>query len=220
MTRTMRPTSPSTRSRISCAALLVNVIARISDGLAWPVATRCATRWVSTRVLPGPGAGQHQQRAARRARRPRAGAGSGARGAGPRATAGPREGSSRCRSRALRRACRRPTRRPGSGPGPGAADGPRRAAWCSLPGEVGDRALELPDPLGEAAQRVRDRVGQVQPVGVGALGLAALDAHRVARDADHGRVRRHVVDHDGVRADLRAVADRDRARAAWRPRRA
>ena len=60
-------------------------------------------------------------------------------------------------------------------------------------------------------QRVGDRVGQVDPVGVRALGLAALDAHRMAGVADHGRVRRHLVDDDRVGADLRAVADRDRA---------
>ena len=43
----------STRSRISPAALFVNVIARISLGHA-ARAIRCATRWVSTRVLPEP----------------------------------------------------------------------------------------------------------------------------------------------------------------------
>ena len=39
------------------------------------------------------------------------------------------------------------------------------------------------------------------------------------RVADDGRVRRDVGDDDGVRADLRAVPDRDRARAASRPSR-
>ena len=38
--RVARPTSSSTRSRISVAALLVKVIARISLGLAWPVRSR------------------------------------------------------------------------------------------------------------------------------------------------------------------------------------
>ena len=38
--RTRRPTSSSARSRISPAALFVNVIARISFGLAASVATR------------------------------------------------------------------------------------------------------------------------------------------------------------------------------------
>ena len=52
--RARPPTSASTRSRISFAALLVKVIARISLGRAWPVPTRCAMRWVSTRVLPEP----------------------------------------------------------------------------------------------------------------------------------------------------------------------
>ena len=52
--RARGPTSTSTRSRISCAALLVNVMARISLGRACPVPTRWAIRWVSTRVLPEP----------------------------------------------------------------------------------------------------------------------------------------------------------------------
>ena len=51
----------------------------------------------------------------------------------------------------------------------------------------------------------------MDPVGVGALGAPALDADRVARIADHRRVRRDVVDDDAVGADLGAVADRDRA---------
>src|SRR4051812_42502615 len=52
--RVRAPTSSSTRSRISCAALFVNVIARISSGRACPVASRYAIRCVSTRVLPEP----------------------------------------------------------------------------------------------------------------------------------------------------------------------
>ena len=48
-----RPTSLSTRSRISPAALLVKVIARIFQG-ATPCSIRYATRCVSTRVLPEP----------------------------------------------------------------------------------------------------------------------------------------------------------------------
>src|SRR5215207_6373105 len=52
--RARLPTSASTRSRISWAALLVNVIARISPGAACPVPTRWAIRWVRTRVLPEP----------------------------------------------------------------------------------------------------------------------------------------------------------------------
>ena len=52
--RIARPTSSSTRSRISDAALLVNVIARISSARAWRVRIRYAIRWVSTRVLPEP----------------------------------------------------------------------------------------------------------------------------------------------------------------------
>src|SRR3954462_10165231 len=52
--RTRGPTSTSTRSRISCAALFVKVIARISPGRALPVRIRWAMRCVSTRVLPDP----------------------------------------------------------------------------------------------------------------------------------------------------------------------
>ena len=48
------PTSSTTRRRISSAALLVKVMARISHGAASPVASRWAMRRVSTRVLPEP----------------------------------------------------------------------------------------------------------------------------------------------------------------------
>ena len=51
--RGRRPAA-STRSRISAAALLVNVIARIWLGHASPRRAGCAMRWVSTRVLPEP----------------------------------------------------------------------------------------------------------------------------------------------------------------------
>src|SRR5829696_1681342 len=52
--RVRRPTSCSTGSRISAAALLVNVIARISPGCACPDRTRWAIRRVRTAVLPDP----------------------------------------------------------------------------------------------------------------------------------------------------------------------
>ena len=45
---------PATRCRISSAALLVKVTARISRSCARPEPTRCAMRWVMTRVLPEP----------------------------------------------------------------------------------------------------------------------------------------------------------------------
>src|SRR5687768_15107840 len=48
------PASDPTRARISSAALLVNVTARTSHGLAWPSPTRYAARLVMTRVLPEP----------------------------------------------------------------------------------------------------------------------------------------------------------------------
>ena len=48
------PTSPATRSRISAAALLVKVMARIWPGCTPRSAMRCAMRRVSTAVLPEP----------------------------------------------------------------------------------------------------------------------------------------------------------------------
>src|ERR687898_1559018 len=48
------PTSAATRDFISSAALLVNVMARISNGLTPWSRIRWAMRWVSTRVLPDP----------------------------------------------------------------------------------------------------------------------------------------------------------------------
>ena len=54
MERAAGPISSSTRSRISAAALLVKVIARISPGSASPARSRWAMRRVSTRVLPEP----------------------------------------------------------------------------------------------------------------------------------------------------------------------
>src|SRR5215207_7140183 len=52
--RARGPTSAATRSFISPAALLVKVIARISPGWAPRCASRCAIRYVRTRVLPEP----------------------------------------------------------------------------------------------------------------------------------------------------------------------
>ena len=49
-----RPTSASTRSFISAAALLVKVIAMTSPGCTWRSASSQPMRWVSTRVLPEP----------------------------------------------------------------------------------------------------------------------------------------------------------------------
>src|SRR6266536_3129786 len=54
MAFTAPPTSPCRRSFISRAALLVKVIARIEPGGTPRSRTRCAIRWVSTRVLPDP----------------------------------------------------------------------------------------------------------------------------------------------------------------------
>src|SRR5690606_1918042 len=52
--RARPPTSSATRSRISAAALVVNVIARIEPGWAPRAAMSQAMRRVSTRVLPDP----------------------------------------------------------------------------------------------------------------------------------------------------------------------
>jgi hypothetical protein len=49
-----RPTSASTRSFISAAALFVKVMAMISPGWTWRSARSQPMRWVSTRVLPDP----------------------------------------------------------------------------------------------------------------------------------------------------------------------
>ena len=51
---TEQPSSAATRSRISRAALLVKVTASTCHGRALPVARMCASRVVSTRVLPVP----------------------------------------------------------------------------------------------------------------------------------------------------------------------
>ena len=52
--RAAGPSIVSTRSFISPAALFVKVIARISFARAPAAASRCAIRWVRTRVLPEP----------------------------------------------------------------------------------------------------------------------------------------------------------------------
>ena len=54
MIRARLPTSASTRSFISAAALLVKVIARIEPGWALRTVISHAIRRVSTRVLPDP----------------------------------------------------------------------------------------------------------------------------------------------------------------------
>ncbi len=56
------PTSAADPVLISSAALLVKVMARISNGLTPCSPIRWAMRWVSTRVLPEPGAGHDEQR--------------------------------------------------------------------------------------------------------------------------------------------------------------
>ena len=60
--RRCSPSRSASRSRSSPAARTLNVTARISRAAACPVASRCATRCVSVRVLPVPGPGDDQQR--------------------------------------------------------------------------------------------------------------------------------------------------------------
>ena len=66
MPSTTPPIRSPMRDFISRAALLVKVTARICDGRARPKLKIWAMRVVSTRVLPVPAPGQHQQRAVKR----------------------------------------------------------------------------------------------------------------------------------------------------------
>ena len=86
-----------------------------------------------------------------------------------------------------------------------------RAVWRRrLAFALADHPLELGDAGGEHAHRVGDRVRQVDPIGIGALDAAAVDAHRVSRHADNRGVRVDVADNHAIGPDLRSVADRDR----------
>ncbi len=76
---------------------------------------------------------------------------------------------------------------------------PGRGALALQRGQSG---LQLADAGGHALHRLGDGVGQVRPVGVGALGPDARRCAPGAPVADDGRVGRHVVDDDGVGADL------------------
>ena len=61
--RVRRPSRTSTRSRISWAALFVNVIARISLARAWPRALEVGDAVREDARLAGAGAGEDEQRA-------------------------------------------------------------------------------------------------------------------------------------------------------------
>ena len=74
MIRAPRPTRLSTRSRISAAALLVKVMARIEPGVGAALGDQPGDAPGEHPGLAGPGAGDHQQR--------RAGVGDGLRAAG------------------------------------------------------------------------------------------------------------------------------------------
>ena len=65
----------------------------------------------------------------------------------------------------------------------------------------------------QAAQLLRKRVGQmnlVEGVGRGRTDALAGDFDDTRLDADNGRVGRHFLKHDGVRADAAVVADGER----------
>src|SRR5437588_3648935 len=93
-------------------------------------------------------------------------------------------------------------------------DCPQRAHFGGLfgivVGDLADHPFECADAAREALNGLGDRVGEVDPVGIGTLDATALDAHGVAGIADDGAVRRYIGDDDAVGADLRAVSDRDR----------
>ena len=99
------------------------------------------------------------------------------------------------RARALGSSAVRP-RRSAASPPAGFWPCPRRsgrtspACLRSLPVRSATSRSSSPMRSASPLQRVGDRVRQVQPVGVRALRPASLDPHRVARVADHGRVRR------------------------------
>src|SRR5438309_2290581 len=77
-------------------------------------------------------------------------------------------------------------------------------------GELGERLFERGDSARERLDRLGYRIGEVDPVGVGTLHGMSFDAHGMTGVADDGGVRRDVCDDHAVRADLGAVADRDR----------
>ena len=140
----MRPTSPSTRSRISCAALLVNVIARISDGFACAGRDEVRDAVRQHARLARARAGQHQQRAGavrdrlalRRVQ----------------ALEQPLRAGGVASPPASRRAwARRPsTRRPGSGPCPRRSGRTSAGSLRSVPVRSATAPLELADPLRQA----------------------------------------------------------------------
>ena len=93
---------------------------------------------------------------------------------------------------------------------PVALSGGGRPHLLDAVGGARDRLQDC-EPRRESLDRLGDRVGKMDPVGIGSLGPAALDPHQVAGVADDGRIGGDVVNDDGVGADLRAVANRDRS---------
>src|SRR5947209_1263595 len=80
-----------------------------------------------------------------------------------------------------------------------------------LAARTSGRLLERRNPAREGLDRVRDWIRQVDPVGVGTFRTPALDANRVPWVPNHGRLRWNVMDDNRIRADLRSVANGDRA---------
>src|SRR6185295_15314572 len=96
---------------------------------------------------------------------------------------------------------------------------PRGDARLAAGPEVGALALELSHAAHQAGEGLGDGVRQLRVLDVRMVDAVRVDALPVDRDGaprvpDHGRVRRHVTDHDRARADLRALADVDRAQHA------
>ena len=79
----------------------------------------------------------------------------------------------------------------------------------SVTASAGAALLEPVDAALEAAEHLDDRVGQVLVVQVDGVDARALAHDDAAGNADHGAVRRHVVDDDRTAADLAAVTDGD-----------
>ena len=104
----------------------------------------------------------------------------------------------------------RATRRRGSARAPGAAAARRRAARPAAPRASSSSRSSSAIRLESAFSASAIGSGRWTQSASGPSGLRPSTRTGVARVADHGRVRRHVVDDDRVGADLRAVADPDR----------
>ena len=101
-------------------------------------------------------------------------------------------------------------------PDAGSLPPPRRSGRTSAPsGRLPVSSATIPSSSPRRAARPLSASatgsGRCAQSASGPSGRSPGDAHGMARVADHRGVRGHVVDHDRVRADLRAVAHVDRA---------